>query len=123
MMYLLSILAVVILFFMLFVVRKDEKLDTDCGCESEEVEPSHLDAERPFVGEPIEQSANLDSKAKIMNHLKTYGTIDKTQAKLLYGINNLPQVVHRLRLKGKKIDTIMEDKVFINYKLRYWRNK
>lgn len=98
------------------VRREDDQLKVD----SEEKDSDWMNAERPHYEIVVEGKNNLEV---ILDHLKKFETITKQEAKDKYKVKNLPQCIHRLRLRGCKIENIVLDGVFIGYRLKYWKSR
>lgn len=112
---LISVLLVVLV--ATYLVRRD---DDQLKVESEEKDSQWMNAERPHYQIVVEGKNNLEV---ILDHLKKFETITKEEAKTKYNVNNLPQCVHRLRLRGCKIENIVHNGLFVGYRLKYWKSR
>jgi len=114
------ILLITVLLGVLMVTYLVRREDDQLKVESEEKDLDWMNAERPHVEIVVEGKNNLEV---ILDHLKKFETITKEEAKTKYNVKNLPQCIHRLRLRGCKIENIVLEGVFIGYRLKYWKSR
>jgi hypothetical protein len=105
-----------------YLVRREEQQIEEqvLNNQLEEKDSQWMNAERPHYEIVVEGKNNLEV---ILDHLKKFETITKQEAKDKYKVKNLPQCIHRLRLRGCKIENIVLDGVFIGYRLKYWKSR
>jgi len=115
--YIFLIIIICIIFLATYFFRSENKQMVN---DSEEKHSDWMNAERPHYEIVVEGKNNLEV---ILDHLKKFETITKQEAKDKYKVKNLPQCIHRLRLRGCKIENIVLDGVFIGYRLKYWKSR
>lgn len=115
--YILLISAILGVLMVTYLYRRDEKQES---IDLEEKESLWMNAERPHYEIKVQGRNKVEI---IFDHLKKFETITKEEAKTKYNVSNLPQCIHRLRLRGNKIENIVTDGFFVGYRLKYWKSK
>ena len=114
------ILLITVLLGVLMVTYLVRREDDQLKVESEEKDSQWMNAERPHYEIVVEGKNNVEV---ILDHLKKFETITKEEAKTKYKVKNLPQCIHRLRLRGCKIENIVHNGLFVGYRLKYWKSR